>query len=61
MIVHLNEQGEITLTLHDPSGTKVPNISEVEEAGGVLYLGSYYLPFLSKVYLSDVKKLLKGQ
>jgi len=60
MVVHLSEQGEITLSLHDPTGIKVPCVSEVEESGGVLYLGSYNLPYLSKIYLSDVKKLKAG-
>lgn len=55
MIVHLNEQGEITFTLHDPTGDRLYSISEVEESRGVLYIGSYHLPFLSKLYISDFK------
>ncbi|XP_052767700.1 adipocyte plasma membrane-associated protein-like [Mya arenaria] len=55
LVVHLNEEGEITRTLHDPSGNKIPAVSEVEDRGGQLYFGSYYLPYISKLYLSDVK------
>jgi len=55
LVVHLNEQGEITRTLQDPTGGKVPSVSEVEDHHGVLYLGSYFLPHISKLYLTDVK------
>ena len=55
LLVHLDESGIITKTLHDPSGTKVPSVSEVEDKDGVLYLGSYLLPYISKIYLTDLK------
>ncbi|XP_052275147.1 adipocyte plasma membrane-associated protein-like isoform X2 [Dreissena polymorpha] len=55
MVIHLNELGEITQSLHDPTGAKISAVSEVEDRDGVLYLGSYYSPFLSKLYLTDIK------
>lgn len=55
MVVRLDEKGSIVQSLHDPSGKTIPAVSEVEDTGSVLYLGSYNLPFLSKLYLSDIK------
>ncbi|XP_076442475.1 adipocyte plasma membrane-associated protein-like [Babylonia areolata] len=51
LIIEMNEEGEIIRSLHDPTGTKVPATSEGEEKDGVLYMGSYNLPFLSRVSL----------
>ncbi|KAL4238695.1 hypothetical protein ACF0H5_003402 [Mactra antiquata] len=55
MVLRLNEEGKIVESLHDPSGKIIPGVSEVEDTGSVLYLGSYNLPFLSKLYISDIK------
>lgn len=55
MVVRLDEKGSIVHSLHDPTGKIIPAVSEVEDTGSVLYLGSYNLPFLSKLYLSDIK------
>ena len=55
LVLHLNEQGEITGSLHDPTGTKVPAVSEVEDKNGILYMGSYNLPYLSKLNLNSIK------
>ena len=49
LIVELGEDGKIRRSLHDPSGSVVG--SEVEDIDGVLYLGSYYQPFLGKLDL----------
>ncbi|XP_045172288.2 adipocyte plasma membrane-associated protein-like isoform X2 [Mercenaria mercenaria] len=54
LVVELNEYGHIVRTLHDPSGKVIPSVSEVEDTGTVLYLGSYNLPFLSKLYAVDI-------
>ncbi|XP_070180332.1 adipocyte plasma membrane-associated protein-like [Littorina saxatilis] len=52
LLVELNKDGQIVRTLHDPTGKQIPAVSEAEEKDGVLYLGSYYLPYLSRVYLN---------
>ena len=54
LVVELNDLGHITRSLHDPSGKVIPSVSEVEDTGTVLYLGSYNLPFLSKLYSTDI-------
>jgi hypothetical protein len=51
----INDKGEIIRSLHDPSAEKVPSASEVEDKDGVLYFGSYYLPYISKLYLGKIK------
>ena len=51
LLVELDKNGKVISTLHDPTGKQVPAVSEAEEKDGVLYLGSYDLPFLSRVYL----------
>lgn len=51
LLIELDAQGQIIRSLHDPSGQVVPAVSEADEKDGVLYLGSYYLPYLSRLYL----------
>lgn len=51
LLLELDKDGKVIRTLHDPTGKQVPAVSEAEEKNGVLYLGSYYLPYLSRVYL----------
>ncbi|KAK3596049.1 hypothetical protein CHS0354_032577 [Potamilus streckersoni] len=55
LIAELDEQGEIVRSLHDPTGTKIPAVSEVEDHDGVMYLGSYGLPYISKLHLQGIK------
>jgi hypothetical protein len=55
LIIEINDKGEIIRSLHDPSAEKVPSASEVEDKDGVLYFGSYYLPYISKLYLGKIK------
>lgn len=40
LVVGLNEQGEITQSLHDPSGQHLSQITSAREYAGHLYLGS---------------------
>lgn len=54
LVVQLNEHGDIVRSLHDPSGKVISHVSEVEDTGPILYLGSYNLPFLSELYASDI-------
>ncbi|CAH1792646.1 unnamed protein product [Owenia fusiformis] len=49
LILELDGQGKIVQSLHDPSGKVVPSVSEVEESGPFLYLGSYALPYFTKL------------
>lgn len=55
LVIEINSEGEITRSLHDPTAEKVPSASEVEDHNGVLYLGSYYLPYLSRLHLAKLK------
>ncbi|KAK6180849.1 hypothetical protein SNE40_008827 [Patella caerulea] len=54
LLIELNNQGEIIRSFHDPTGEKVPAISEAEEKDGVVYLGSYNLPYMSKLNLQGL-------
>ncbi|XP_025105912.1 adipocyte plasma membrane-associated protein-like isoform X2 [Pomacea canaliculata] len=51
LLLEVDKEGRIIKSFHDPTGETVPSVSEAEEHNGVLYLGSYYLPFLSRFYL----------
>ncbi|XP_076464184.1 adipocyte plasma membrane-associated protein-like [Babylonia areolata] len=51
LVVELDKDGNILRSLHDPQGHHVPAVSEAMERDGVLHLGSYYLPYMSRVYL----------
>ena len=42
LVVSLNEQGEITRSLHDPEGLCLKEITSAREYGGYLYLGSLH-------------------
>ncbi|KAJ8309300.1 hypothetical protein KUTeg_014174, partial [Tegillarca granosa] len=53
LAIEINEDGKIIRSLHDPTGQVVPAVSEIEDKDGVLYLGSYNLPFLSRLYLRN--------
>lgn len=55
LILEISSEGEIIRSLHDPTATKVPSVSEVEDKDGVLYLGSYFLPHMSRLYLGRLK------
>ncbi|ESO96507.1 hypothetical protein LOTGIDRAFT_115667, partial [Lottia gigantea] len=55
LLIEVNSEGKIVRSLHDPTGEKIPAISEAEEHNGVIYLGSYNLPYISKLYVNDLK------
>lgn len=55
LIIEINDEGEIIRSLHDPTAEKIPSASEVEDKDGVLYFGSYYLPYMSRLYLRQIK------
>lgn len=49
MLLEMNNDGKILRVFEDETGSVFPSASEVEEtADGVLYLGSYALPYLTK-------------
>ena len=52
LVLEMDAQGNIIGSLHDQTGTTMPAVSEVREVDGVLYFGSYFLPFLGRTDLS---------
>ncbi len=52
LIIELDSQGHIIRSLHDATGATFPAASEVQEHDGVVYLGSYFLPFLGRLDLT---------
>lgn len=53
LVVELNENGQITRSLHDPTGSIVPDASEIHDEGDALWLGSYHSKFIGKLDLKD--------
>lgn len=51
LLVELDENGQITRSLHDPTGSVISGISEVHDDGDVLYFGSFKSPFVGKLVL----------
>lgn len=51
--MELNENGQITRSFHDPTGSAISGISEVHDDGDVLYFGSFKSPFVGKLVLKD--------
>ncbi|ELU04275.1 hypothetical protein CAPTEDRAFT_171602 [Capitella teleta] len=56
MILELNQQGDIVRAFMDPSGEKVAFLSEVEDDSGILYLGSFSTPFMSRLNINKLAK-----
>ena len=54
LLLEINQDGEIIRSLHDPSGGNIPAVSEVEDINGVLYLGSYFSPFIGRLDLQHI-------
>ncbi len=50
LIVKIDQNGNIVGSLHDPSGY-ISSISEVVDAGNVLFFGTYFEAFIGKVNL----------
>ena len=53
LILELDKTGNIVRSLHDPTGIQ-SDASEIEEKDGVLYIGSYHLAHLGRLYLMAV-------
>ena len=54
LIIEVNQDGTILRSFHDPTGSVIPAISEVEDHGKVLYLGSFFAPFIAKLDLTKL-------
>ncbi|XP_060069012.1 adipocyte plasma membrane-associated protein-like [Ylistrum balloti] len=54
LVIEVSADGKILRSLHDPTGEVIPSVSEVEDKNGVLYLGSYGLPYMSRLYLASL-------
>lgn len=52
LVIELDMEGNIVRSLHDQSGATLPACSEVHDEKGVLYFGSYFLPFLGRLDIS---------
>ncbi|XP_074649550.1 adipocyte plasma membrane-associated protein-like isoform X2 [Tubulanus polymorphus] len=52
LIVEINQNGKIRRSYHDPDAEVLSSVSQVTEFNKVLYLGSYYLPYISMVDLN---------
>ena len=51
--MELNENGQITRSFHDPTGSVISGMSEVHDDGDVLYFASFKSPFVGKLVLKD--------
>ncbi|VDK86991.1 unnamed protein product, partial [Litomosoides sigmodontis] len=49
LILQLSEEGQIIASAHDPTGQVIKEVSQVTEANGHLYLGSYRAPFIARL------------
>ena len=54
LLIEIDNEGNILRSFHDPTGKVVPSVSEVEEHDGILYMGSYYLPYISTLDLREL-------
>ncbi|KAK7103533.1 adipocyte plasma membrane-associated protein-like [Littorina saxatilis] len=52
--VELNQDGNIIRSLHDPKGTLYTSVSELQEEGDSLYIGSFERNFIGILKLSDL-------
>ena len=53
LLLELNENGQISRSFHDPTGSVVPGMSEVHDDGDVLYMGSHKSPFIGRLDLKN--------
>lgn len=51
LVLALNEQGDITQSLHDPTGRQLKEITSAKEYGGYLFLGSLHNDRIGKYKL----------
>ncbi|CAH3043644.1 unnamed protein product [Pocillopora meandrina] len=54
LLLELDENGHITRSFHDPTGSVIPgSLSEVHDDGDVLFFGSFRSPFVGRLELKD--------
>ena len=49
IVLQINDNGEITRSLQDPTAAVIESVSSVEDNNGILYFGSYKAPFIGKL------------
>ena len=49
IVLQMNDNGEITRSLQDPTAAVIESVSSVEDNNGILYFGSYKAPFIGKL------------
>ena len=49
LIIEMDEVGNVIRNLRDGNGKRLLRISEVEDDGVSLYIGSYFAPFVGRV------------
>ena len=53
LLLELDENGQIIRSLHDPTGSVVPDVSEIHDEGDELWLGSYKSKFIGWLDLKE--------
>lgn len=57
MAIELNENGAIIKSLQDKTGEFLSSVSEVENADGVMYFGSFHSNYIGRLYRRRVPGL----
>lgn len=55
MLVELSSSGEVKRALMDADGERVRMSSEVEDDGGILYIGSFSEPYIARVNTNQMR------
>ncbi|CAG5129931.1 unnamed protein product, partial [Candidula unifasciata] len=56
IVVELDGMGRIITTLHDPTGMTLASITEVNEYGGVLNIGSHLVDYMVRIVSPSIKQ-----
>ena len=54
MIIEFDQNGNVLRSFHDPTGNVIPAVSEIEDHGREIYLGSFFAPFIAKLDLGKL-------
>ena len=49
LIIEYDQRGNVTKSLHDPTGEHVKAVSQVLDIGNEIYLGSFFSPYMLKL------------
>ena len=55
MLIELSSSGEIKRTLMDADGVRVRLSSDVEDDGGILYIGSFSEPYIARINTNQMR------